>query len=100
MVQEVSSRRSYHAPCPEETDGEAGNPGPGKFRARRRGPRSEDALMKRRLKSTNLYAQRNGEEEALVEGDTIDLLHVNMRGAATQWAEFTATLRSLPKNLA
>ena len=70
------------APAPEETDGEASNPGP---RQRRRGPRSADAKERRPERSS---AQVFADE-------TLSILHVNIRGFTTHEAELTAMIRNL-----
>ena len=64
-----------HNPTPEETDGEAKNPGPGRHRLRRRGPRSDEASERRSFRWNN--------EPRDVGQEVFDIWHVNIQGLMT-----------------
>ena len=89
-----ASHDANFAPNPEETDGEAANPGP---RMRRRGPRSEASKSERRA-AGNRRAQ---EQETPADSSFVwseakfRILHVNIRGWISHAAELAARIRQM-----
>jgi hypothetical protein len=78
-----------HSPPPESTDGEAANPGP---RLRRRGPRSDEARLRRRNRLS--YANAPTDHSSTTTAtSTLTVWHCNTQGLLSSLALLTARLR-------
>ena len=75
------------APKPVDTDGEAANPGP---RQRRRGPRSDEAVLKRKTRWVRIKQNQKSVKDVFLEDESITIAHVNIRG----WLSNNATLHA------
>jgi hypothetical protein len=85
-----------HAPGPVETDGEAAVPGPGRFRMRRRGPRSMEAMGRRRaFVNSESCGPCPQVAELPWQCESLFVLHCNIRGLRSHKAELEASLSLL-----
>ena len=81
------------SPSPVATDGEAANPGP---RERRRGPRSEHAISRRRSRWSDINAHNKDAIptiEAVIDDQRFTIWHTNAQGLLSSLDELTARLR-------
>ena len=82
-----------HAPTAVRTDGEAANPEPGgRFRQRRRGPRSESSRARR----VQRHCTPQIDKESIPAQEFI-LLHCNIQGWVSNNAHLAARIRLMPK---
>ena len=82
--------RNDHTPGPESTDGEASLPGP---RLRRRGPRSLEALHKRRCRGPARERINAADQSVHLDEEKFNIFFVNIRGFVSHLAELTGMLR-------
>ena len=78
-----------HSPAPVETDGEASNPGP---RLRRRGPRSREAVLRRRAR----FLWGENMQDAEIAQDELIITHIHICGWLSNEAQFEAQMRLRP----
>ena len=82
-----------HPKPAQQTDGDASNPGPGKFRSRRRGPRSEQSIARRLLR-------HKPEEEPCTDdvlSQYLTFLHLNIQGWTSHNVQLAARIRLMPQ---